>query len=402
MLPSRFLRRALATVTNGAVRSLRHGKTPAIVMAARNHSTIIAPKAHLNKQILHRYLDLNQKGKVIATYIWIDGTGEGMRCKSKVVDKRPSSANELSEWSYDGSSTYQALGHNSDVSMKPVAIYPDPFLGGDNILVLCDTYDMDDKPMATNNRASAAEALQKVKDQRPMFGFEQEYTMYDFDGQPLGWPKGGYPKPQGPYYCGVGADKIFGRDICDAHFKACLYAGLEIGGTNAEVMPGQWEYQIGPVVGIDCSDQMWISRYMLYRIAEEFGVIVTLDPKPMTGDWNGAGCHANFSTEDTRDKQKGVKTMESYIERLSKRHMEHIQKYDPHGGRDNARRLTGAHEAPKMDKFSWGVGDRGASVRIHQRVMNQGYGYFEDRRPSSNCDPYSVSDILVRTTLLGE
>ena len=306
MLTSRTIRRALVTIANGAGRSLKHGKTPAIVMAARNHSTIIAPKAHLNKQILHRYLDLNQNGKVIATYVWIDGTGEGMRCKSKVVDKRPSSANDLSEWSYDGSSTYQALGNNSDVSLKPVAIYPDPFLRGDNVLVLCDTYDMDNKPMATNKRASALKVFEKTKNVEPEFGFEQEYTMYDFDGQPLGWPKGGYPKPQGPYYCGAGADRMFGRDVSDAHLKACLFAGLKICGTNAEVMPGQWEYQIGPLVGIDCGDQMWISRFILYRVAEEFGVLVSFDPKPIPGDWNGAGCHVNYSTTETHDKKIGV------------------------------------------------------------------------------------------------
>jgi len=377
-------------------------KSTTLKNPVRFSSTVLAPHSHLNKSVLYRYMDLNQKGKVIATYVWIDGTGENTRSKAKVIDKRPSDAKELSSWSYDGSSTYQALGHNSDVEMRPVAVYPDPFLGGDNVLVLCDTYDMDGKPLATNNRNSCADAMQKVGDEKPWFGYEQEYQLFDFDMQPLGWPKNGYPRPQGPYYCAAGADRVFGRDVCDAHLKACLWAGLDIGGINGEVTPGQWEYQIGPVGGIDCSDQMWISRYMLARVAEEFGVAVSLHPKPIKGDWNGAGCHANFSSKTMRTPGKGKAAIEDACERLGKRHMDHIRRYDPNGGEDNKFRLTGMHEAPALEDFSWGIGNRGCSVRVHRKVMDQGFGYLEDRRPSSNCDPYSVSDMLVRTILLKE
>lgn len=140
-----------------------------------------------------------------------------------------------------------------------------------------------------------------AKDDKPLFGLEQEYTLMDRDGWPFGWPKGGYPQPQGPYYCGIGACLALGRDLVEAHYKACLYAGVNIRGTNAEVMPAQWEYQVGPCEGIDAGDQLWMSRYLLMRIAEEFGIQVSFDPKPISGDWNGAGCHTNFSTLKMRE-----------------------------------------------------------------------------------------------------
>ena len=243
--------------------------------------------------------------------------------------------------------------------------------------------------------------MEAAKDSKPWFGLEQEYTLLDFDRQPLGWPKNGYPGPQGPYYCSVGSDRAFGRDIVEAHFKACIYAGVRICGTNGEVMPGQWEYQVGPCEGIEMGDHLWISRYILHRVAEDFGVIVSFDPKPMPGDWNGAGCHANYSVESMR-QPGGMKVIEDSIPKLEKNHIKHLERYDPNGGEDNKRRLTGAHETAFYGKFSWGVAHRGASIRIPRQTAADGYGYLEDRRPSSNCDPYAVTEMLVRTTVLNE
>jgi len=356
-----------------------------------------------NRAISNQYMNLPQPdNKIQVSYVWIDGSGVTMREKTMTVAKEPEAAEDLPMWSYDGSSTYQAEGNRSDMKLKPVRLFPDPFRGRGNKIVLCEALKDDGTPALSNNRAKCKESMDTAADQKPWFGLEQEYTFLDTDGWPLGWPKPrGYPGAQGPYYCAVGAGKIFGRDILEAHYKACLYTGIDIGGTNMEVMPAQAEFQVGPTAGIDASDQLWMARYLMERIAEEYGVVVSFDPKPVTGDWNGAGCHCNFSTEPMR-REGGKEVINQAVQALSLRHSDHICAYDPNGGRDNKRRLTGAHETSSIEKFSSGVADRTASVRIPRLVEDKGFGFLEDRRPSSNCDPYSVTDILVRTICLGE
>ncbi|KAJ3179211.1 glutamate--ammonia ligase [Irineochytrium annulatum] len=343
---------------------------------------------------LAKYLALPQNGKVQATYIWIGGSGMDIRLKTKTLDAPPTSIADLGEWNYDGSSTGQAHGHDSDVYIRPCSIFKDPFTGGDNILVMCDTWNADGTPNKTNHRAKANEMMTKAASEKTWFGIEQEYTLFDTDMTPLGWPKGGYPGPQGPYYCAVGAGKVYGRDIVEAHYKACLYAGVKIAGTNAEVMPAQWEYQVGPCEGIESGDHLWISRFILERVAEDFGVVVSFAPKPIKGDWNGAGCHTNVSTLSMR-QPGGMKAIEDAIAKLSLRHKEHIAVY----GDDNDQRLTGHHETANIDTFASGVANRGASIRIPRPVAAKGYGYFEDRRPASNMDPYLVTGIIVETMM---
>ncbi|XP_065069276.1 glutamine synthetase 2 cytoplasmic-like [Rhopilema esculentum] len=356
--------------------------------------------AGTDQAILSSYMDL-QSDKVIATYVWIDGSGDHTRGKSRTLDNEPERPEDLPVWNYDGSSTGQAQGENSDTFLYPRRIFPDPFRRGKNKLVLCDTYNYQNEPCATNNRTSCLEALEKCKDHHPWFAIEQEYTLLDGDGHPLGWPKGGFPGPQGPYYCGVGTGRVFGREVVEAHYMACLYAGIMHGGENAEVMPGQWEFQIGPVEGIDLADQTWMARYILSRISEHFGVIDTLDPKPMNGDWNGAGAHMNFSTSDMR-KDGGLSEVYAAVEKLSRRHEYHIKMYDPNSGEDNKRRLTGLHETSTIHDFSHGVANRGCSIRIPRQCALDNKGYLEDRRPSANCDPYSVCEALIRTIVLNE
>lgn len=373
--------------------------TPAVMGAFLKHS----PNTALDKSILERYRNLETPSdRVQATYLWIDGTGENIRLKDRVLDKVPAGVEDLPQWQYDGSSTYQAIGENSDTTLVPRALYRDPFKPGKNdIIVMCDTFTADGKATKSNKRAALQEAIAKVTDTEPWFGIEQEYTLLDIDGRPFGWPANGFPAPQGPYYCAVGADRVYARDLVEAHAIACLYAGIDFAGTNAEVMPAQWEYQVGPSVGLKASDDLWVSRYILHRIAEEFGVVVTFDPKPMEGQWNGAGAHTNFSTKSMR-ADGGMKAIEEAINKLSKRHDRHIKAYDPKDGKDNERRLVGRLETSSIDKFSWGVANRAVSVRVPRGVATAGKGYLEDRRPSSNCDPYAVCDAIIRTCLLNE
>lgn len=308
---------------------------------------------------------------------------------------------ELPIWNFDGSSTGQAEGSNSDVYLHPVALYKDPFRLGTNQLVMCETYKHNKKPTETNHRHKCVEAMNRAKDQHPWFGMEQEYTLLDTDNHPFGWPKNGFPGPQGPYYCGVGATRVFGRDVVEAHYRACLYSGINISGENAEVMPAQWEFQVGPCEGINMGDDLWMARYFLHRVAEDFNVVVSLDPKPIPGDWNGAGMHTNFSTQAMREPN-GIVDIEKAIDKLSRHHIRHIKAYDPNEGKDNERRLTGRHETSSIHDFSAGVANRGCSIRIPRGCAEEKMGYLEDRRPSSNADPYMVSEVLTRTICLDE
>ena len=322
-----------------------------------------------------------------AEYIWIDGTEPTplLRSKTKILED----GDTPGIWGFDGSSTNQAPGKNSDCVLRPVFECPDPIRGGDDKLVLCEVLLTDMTPHPTNTRAACAAAGEKYADQEPIFGIEQEYTFLK-EGRPLGWPSGGFPGPQGPYYCGVGADEIWGRDIVEAHTTACMEAGLNISGTNAEVMMGQWEFQIGPIGPPEVGDEMYIARWLLYRIAEDFDVAVTIDPKPMPGDWNGAGAHTNFSTRAMREGWDPIITA---CEALGTKSEEHITNY----GAGVERRLTGLHETAPWTEYSYGVSDRGASVRIPWQVGLDKKGYIEDRRPNSNCDPYTVTRLIVET-----
>ena len=312
--------------------------------------------------------------KVMAEYIWMDGHDptQKLRSKTKILNKKILSISELPNWSFDGSSTNQAEGNFSDCLLKPVWLCKDPIRGEDNILVMCEVMNADGSIHVSNTRAHLREVAEKFAKENAWFGIEQEYTF--FEGRnPLGWPEGGYPAPQGPFYCGVGADEVFGREIVEDHLDVCLEAGLEVSGINAEVMPGQWEYQIGPLGPLEVADQMWISRWLLYRISEDYGVSATLHPKPVKGDWNGAGAHINFSTKSMRQKG-GMKVIEDACEKLGKKHEEHIAVYGAH----NEQRLTGKHETCSISQFRYAVSDRGASIRIPMQTANDGYGYLED------------------------
>jgi glutamine synthetase len=324
-----------------------------------------------------------------AEYIWIDGTEptHKLRSKTKIV----ASGKKPPVWGFDGSSTNQATGEHSDCVLEPVFSCPNPLRGPGDVLVMCEVLNPDMTPHVTNKRARAVEVAKKFAAMEPMFGIEQEYTFFQ-EGRPYGWPEDGFPAPQGPYYCGVGGAKMPGRDIVEAHTLACMRAGIGIEGTNAEVMMGQWEFQVGVLDPVAVGDQLWTARWLLERIAEEFEVDVSFDAKPIKGDWNGAGAHTNFSTKAMR-AVGGIAAIIAGAEALGTKVKEHIAVY----GDDIESRLTGAHETAPYSKFSYGVSNRGASVRIPAAVAAAKRGYLEDRRPNANIDPYEVAAIITET-----
>lgn len=330
-------------------------------------------------------------GKVRAEYIWIDGTTPTakLRSKTKILEE----GEQPPVWAFDGSSTNQAAGSTSDCVLRPVFQCHDPIRGGTSILVMNEVLFPDMSPHPTNTRAACEEAAGKYASHEMIFGIEQEYTFFK-GSRPLGFPDAGYPAPQGGYYCGVGADEVFGRDVVEKHLDICLDADLGVSGINGEVMPGQWEFQIGPLPALEVSDQLWVGRWLLYRVAEEYGINATLYPKPARGDWNGAGAHTNFSTKEMRNSYQACVDA---AEALRGRHDLHIANY----GSGIEERLTGRHETCSYREFRYGVSDRGASVRIPWQVERDQKGYIEDRRPNANMDPYVVTRLILETVAGG-
>ena len=335
---------------------------------------------------------------MLIEYIWLDGAGNP-RSKTKVTyQKKPEKIEdvEIPLWNYDGSSTGQAEGRDSEVILKPQSVFPDPFRGGDSLMVLCDTFNPDMTPHETNTRHGALEKFALWPNAEPMFGLEQEFFIMKGDkvlAENIN--KEGLEKmnPQGQYYCGTGGNCAMGREIVELAFKRCILAGIHVTGMNAEVAPSQWEIQVCSQ-GIAAADQLIILRYILNRTAEMFGGWINYEPKPLAGDWNGSGCHVNFSTKSMR-AVGGYQHITNAIKKLEENHEKHIAAY----GSGNELRLTGEHETSSMHTFTSGVADRAASVRIPHDTVKNGYGYFEDRRPSSNMDPYLVTSLILETSL---
>jgi len=359
----------------------------------------------LDRSITRKYMNLDSGTKVQAEYVWIDsdywdGKSFDLCSKSLTLNDAPMSLDEIPIWAYSGDD-------EADIVIVPRRIYKDPFRGGDNIIVLADTYlepDMAGKehgaPTKFNARAACAAVMAEAEEigEDPWFGFEQEYYLLNaYTEWPLGWPAGKYPDKDMAYYCAVGSTKAVARDIVEAHYRACLYAGVMIGGINSEVAPSQWEFQVGPASGIQGGDDLWMARYILQRLCEEYGVLVTFDPKPLPKQ-AGIGCHTNYSNMATRSKPGGMDAIKRQCEHLREQHALHIANY----GIGNERRLTGKDNTASIRDFSWGIGDRSASIRIGVKVEHRDCGYYEDRRPAANMDPYLVSRLLVETTLMDE
>ncbi len=323
-------------------------------------------------------------------YIWLDGyePTQNPRSKTKIVDDFSGKLEDAPVWSFDGSSTEQAEGGSSDCLLKPVAIYPDP-ARTNGWLVMTEVLNPDGTAHPSNGRATIED-----DDNDFWFGFEQEYFIMDVETDlPLGFPRGGYPGPQGLYYCSVGGKNTWGRDIVEEHLDICIEAGINVEGINQEVAAGQWEFQTFAKGAKQAGDEIWVARYLLMRITEQYGYYIEWHPKPIKGDWNGSGMHANFSNSTLRTcgSEEVYKTIcEAFAPVVD----EHISVY----GAYNDQRLTGAHETQSIDKFSYGVSDRGASIRIPIATVENGWkGWLEDRRPASNGDPYKIAARIIKT-----
>ena len=331
--------------------------------------------------------------KIKLEYIWLDGYEPvaNIRGKTKIEDGDPEkfTLEDCPMWGFDGSSTQQAEGDSSDCMLKPVALYPD-ITRKNAFIVMSEVMMPDGTPHPSNARATI------IDDDHFWVGLEQEYFMMR-EGAPLGWPSyDGFPGPQGPYYTGVGYKNVgdIARQIVEEHLDICLGAGINHEGINAEVAKGQWEFQIFAKGSKRAADQVHTARYILQRLCEKYGVDIEYHCKPYSGDWNGSGMHCNFSSEymrETGGKDYFMKLMDAF----EKYKDEHIAAYGP----DNHLRLTGLHETQSIDKFSWGVADRGASIRVpHSFVKDDAYkGYLEDRRPNSQGDPYKIVSRVLQT-----
>ena len=325
-------------------------------------------------------------------YIWLDGykPTQSLRSKTMVRSDFSGKLEDCPMWVFDGSSTEQADGSSSDCLLKPVAIFPDPDRKN-GFLVMTEVLNADSTPHESNGRATIDD-----DDDDFWFGFEQEYFLWDPETNlPPGFPHRGYPRPQGPYYCSVGGNNAYGREIIDEHLDLCLEAGLNVEGINAEVAAGQWEFQVFAKSAARAGDEIWVARYLIERTAEKYGLAIEWHPKPLGDtDWNGSGMHANFSNSEMRESGK-EETFTKICEEFGKNIERHISVY----GAGNDERLTGKHETQSIDTFSYGVSDRGASIRIPVSTMEDGWkGRLEDRRPASNADPYKVAAAIIKTT----
>lgn len=318
---------------------------------------------------------------VVYEYIWLGGNSE-FRSKVKVSDSEPTI------WNYDGSSTNQASTVDSEVLLVPVKTVKSPFKS--DYLVLCETRLPSGKPHPTNTRQLANEIFKNDKNDS-MFGIEHEFFALHANNKPIHVqdPDG---SDKSDFYCGVGHGKSYGRPYLEEVFESCLTAGLNVTGYNMEVAAGQMEIQVC-AKGIDAADQSMLLKYIIHRVAEKYKYIITFDAKPrftVDCNLNGSGCHVNFSTKRMRQEECYDHIMD-FINNLQNGHEETMKLY----GDDNKKRLSGTHETSEFNKFTFGVGNRCASIRIPNETFKNKRGYIEDRRPSSSADMYIVTSHLL-------
>lgn len=333
---------------------------------------------------------------MLVEYVWVDHDGQ-MRSKTKVIyQKRPPKLEDLNLpfWHFNDDVAKSGGGKN-DIVLKPQSVFPDPFRGGECIMVLCDTYNSDLTPLQSNTRHDAVKVFNVWGNQKPMYGMSQEFFLMEKNG-PLGFANVCHSTPlthnASDFYCGSGGNNAYGRECVESAFKRCILSGINVTGMHPEGAPAQWKINLC-AEGIAAADQLVMMRYILNRTAEMHGYWINYSPKPML-HWRGSGCHVNFSTNDMRD-DGGYSVIEAAIVKLEKAHQKHIDNY----GARNDLRLMNMGGASLFDTFTHGVGEGNVSVRIPNETFTKKRGYFEDRRPGANMDPYVVAALILETSL---
>jgi len=353
-----------------------------------------------NITLRNYYETLDDRGKVLATYIWIDSTQEQLRQKTATLDSFPSDVSELKIWNFDGSSTGQASGNYSDVLLRPVAFFRDPFRRGNHILVFCECLREDGNPHPNDARRPLAQTIESCQEKDPLFVLEQQYTMLDLKHRPLGWPQpSGFPSATGDSYCGIGADRSFGRDIAEAHISACLFAGVKIEGMRGGLMPGQWAFRIGPGSGVEVADHLWVARFILHQVAEQFGVVISIHPNPVA-KISTSFLPVYLATKEIRE-EKGLKAAEEAAKRLRETHESYQEIFRREQGREFSiefsRELSRDFSRDLSRDFSRADLDPRDLVRAREVPESWGSKYLEDGRPASNCDPYVLIQKIAET-----
>ncbi|XP_030760469.1 glutamine synthetase 2 cytoplasmic-like [Sitophilus oryzae] len=382
-------------ITNGTLNAKRrfHFSPPKL------NQLQCSPNSQLDKNISDRYMCLPiPEPKTQICYVWIDGTGIDLRTKTRTLDFVPSTYKECPNWTFDGSSTFFSGPEKSDYYIVPIAMYPDPFRRGNNKIVLCEAFTPEKKPTKTNNRQCCIETLNKVCDHEVKFGFEQEFFLVGHDDKPYGWPCGAKIDTEGKSYCGIGSNRVTGRDVVECIYRCCLYSGVDAYSCKAEIAFGQWELVTGPTLSIKAADDLWLMRYIISRVSEDYGLTASFKAK-LVPNAPGSALHTAMSTKNSR-QDEGIKYIEQFMKKLEKNHANDIKSFDLAGGGDMRKRFTGKDGSPCLDKFKSGVGDRTAHVKLSPAVIDKKKGFFEDRRPCANADPYLVIATLIKSCLL--
>lgn len=397
---------AAAAAAGGGGAGGRHGRPLPLAHTAEPEALdrTAASQQH-NAMLRPQFGTLDTRGKVLAEYIWLGGSGTDIRSLVRVLDRRPTSAEDVPTWHVDGSCSGQATANNFQVLLKPHGLFPDPFRQGDHVLVLCGTYlivqepDTPVQPHITNNRVPCEEVMCSAAESEPMFSVEQEYTIIN---PATSWlvscSVGTVPMEGRPSYCGAGGGVVAGREIYEAHMRACLYTGLKIAGASATSTPGQWSFRLGPCIGVALADELWISRYILLRVAESFQLQVSFEPEPIPGNLRTLSCHVEFSTQETRTPGTGLQEIETQVERLRASHVKHVIAY----GRGYLQRMAarpGDFLRQRSQEFSCGFGNKLSSIMIPHTVRINRGGHYVDQRPASNMDPYLVTALIVSSAL---